>query len=556
MQDETPQDDDRKRGTKREIWAVDSETDPFKRGRIPRPFIWGAYNGSEYREFAEASALVEFLRERDCLVYAHNGGRFDWHYLIEHLSPFTTVMVIAGRLAKFKIGKAEFRDSFNIMPMPLRDGGKKLEIEDFGILEADVRELPANKQIIRDRCRTDCIYLHEMLMTFIAEFGLHLTISSASMNAWHKISKIEKPNTTRQFYTDIYPYYFGGRVEVITPEPIITRPFKKYDINSAYLAAMEHLHPWGESIDEYKTLPEGRSARERSFITLEANSTGAFPHRERDGSLGFPNDGQARIFHVTGWEYLSALETGTLHKHAVSSVLRLPLTIHFREYNAHFYGMKTTAKANADKARYEFAKRFLCSLYGKFGSNPDEYQEYQIVEPRFIEAACEADGYNFCAELGPWALLCRPLIEEKQRYYNVAVAASITGYVRATCWRALRQSRTPLYIDTDCIHVVDAGALDIDETRLGAWKLEAECKFGAYAGKKLYATQVTDEWRRTHPKDKEWSVASKGVRLSHDEIVRIARGEDFEYDPEVPQYSMKRGIQFVKRKIRRTSSAA
>jgi hypothetical protein len=555
VQDATKRADVSGNGTKREIWAADSETDPFKRGRIPRPFIWGAYNGSEYHEFATAAEFVAFIRDRDCIVYAHNGGRFDWHYLIDQLAPFSTVMVIAGRLAKFKIGKAEFRDSYNIMPMPLRDGGKKLEIEDFSILEADVRDLPANKQVIRDRCRTDCIYLHEMLMKFIAEFGLHLTISSASMNAWHKISGIEKPNTTAQFYSDIAPYYFGGRVECFEPG-IVERPFKIYDINSAYLAAMEHLHPWGESIDEYKTLPDGRSARERAFITLEADATGAFPFRERDGSLGFPADRQARIFHVTGWEYLSALETGTLGKHAVQSVLRLPATIHFREYNAHFYGMKTTAKANGDKAYYEFAKRFLCSLYGKFGSNPDEYQEYQVVEPRFIEAACEADGYNFCAEFGPWALLSRPLLEDRQRYYNVAVAASITGYVRATCWRALRQSVQPLYIDTDCIHVVDPGALDIDETRLGAWKLEAECNFGAYAGKKLYACKVTDEWRDAHPRDKAWKIASKGVRLTHEEICAIARGEDFEYDPEVPQYSMKRGIQFVKRKIKRTTRAA
>jgi hypothetical protein len=197
VQDATKRADVSGNGTKREIWAADSETDPFKRGRIPRPFIWGAYNGSEYHEFATAAEFVAFIRDRDCIVYAHNGGRFDWHYLIDQLAPFSTVMVIAGRLAKFKIGKAEFRDSYNIMPMPLRDGGKKLEIEDFSILEADVRDLPANKQVIRDRCRTDCIYLHEMLMKFIAEFGLHLTISSASMNAWHKISGIEKTEHDR-----------------------------------------------------------------------------------------------------------------------------------------------------------------------------------------------------------------------------------------------------------------------------------------------------------------------------------------------------------------------
>jgi len=339
----------------------------------------------------------------------------------------------------------------------------------------------------------------------------------------------------------------------------VTKPFKIVDINSAYLFAMESNHPWGESIDEYKTLPTGRSATERAFITLEADASGAFPYRERDGSLGFPNDGQARVFHVTGWEYLAALETGALRKHAISSVLRLPATINFREYNAHFYGMKTSAKERGDAARYEFAKRFLCSLYGKFGSNPDEYQEYTIVEPRFIEAACEADGYDFCAELGPWALLCRPLLEQRQRYYNVAVAASITGFVRAHDWRAMRTVGGIIYIDTYCLHCYDTGALNLHETKLGAWKVEAECKYGAYGGKKLYACEVTDEWAVSHPKDKTWKIASKGVRLTAEEICAIARGDDpdgFLYDPEVPQYSMKKGIQFVKRRVKRTTRAA
>src|ERR1700749_3811661 len=93
-----------RRRTKREIWAVDCETDPFKQGRIPKPFIWGAYNGCEYHEFGTAKQLVDFFYERNCIVYAHNGGRFDWHYLREFMEPWTDVLVIAGRMAKFTIG--------------------------------------------------------------------------------------------------------------------------------------------------------------------------------------------------------------------------------------------------------------------------------------------------------------------------------------------------------------------------------------------------------------------------------------------------------------------
>jgi hypothetical protein len=542
----------------REFWAVDCETDPFKAGRIPRPFIWGAYNGSEYHEFATVSELLEFLTARDCVAYAHNGGKFDWHYVLEFVPPFTTCMIIGGRLAKFKIDACEFRDSFNIMPMPLRAGGQKFEIEDFAIFELEARDLPSNRALIKERVRTDCVYLWHLLDTFFIEFGQHLTIGTASMNAWAKIADVRKPETTQEFYARVAPYYFGGRVESFT-SGCISEPFVIVDQNSAYPYAMTFKHPYGVVPNETRTLPAHRGAIERSFITLACVSLGAFPFRDDAGSLRFPDDGQIRQFHVTGWEYLAALDCGLLRDERIETVLSLPETIEFNSYLDHFYKMKTAAKASGDKPRYEFAKRFLNSLYGKFGSNPENYSEYKLVPPRFIEAACEAEGYQVCAELGPHALLSRPLIEEKMRYYNVATAASVTGFVRAYDMRSMhtiRQSGERVhYIDTDALFVTGTGDLELDDDKLGAWKVEARCVpceaagvmqgvSGAFAGKKMYAA---------HADDGHWKSASKGVRLTPEEIVRVARGEEIEHIPEVPQFSMKGGIRFINRAVRRTS---
>lgn len=489
-----------------------------------------------------------FLSARDCVAYAHNGGRFDWHYCLSHIPAFTPVMVIAGRLAKFQIGLAEFRDSYNIMPMPLRAGGKKFEIEDFGIFEQGQRDLPGNREIIRERLRTDCVYLWQMLETFFMEFGFHLTISSASMACWSRIADCKKPTTSAEFYARFAPYYFGGRVETFTKGEVFEQ-FKIVDINGAYQYAMEFLHPYGDIPHESQSLPNSRASIKRSFITLEAESHGAFPFRHDDGSLIFPADGATRQFHVTGWEFLGALETGCLAGgYEILSVLQLPASIEFRAYLDHFGKMKTEAKQNGDQTRYEFAKRFLCSLYGKFGSNPDNYSEYQLCPPRYIEAACEAEGYSFCAELGPHALLSRPLPEVKKRFFNVGTAASITGFVRAHGWRAIHtirgQGAKVHYIDTDCLHATETGGLELDDFRRGAWKLEAECTYGAYAGKKLYACKTVEG---------KWKSASKGVKLKAEEIVRVAQGEVVTFNPDVPQYSMKRGINFVPRKVRRTA---
>lgn len=534
-----------KKRTSKLIIAADCETDPAKFGRVPIPFIWYTYDGSEAHKFDGPNCtrdFVEYVSQFDCIVYAHNGGKFDWHYIIDQMEPFSQIMVISGRLAKFKIGKAEFRDSFNIMPMPLAAGGKKLEI-DLSILERENRDIPANRRIIEDRCRTDCVYLFAMLDTFFTEFGSHLTISGASMDAWHRLSGIEKPRTDAEFYGIFEPYYFGGRVECFEPG-IIERPFVIIDKNGAYQHAMLSDHPWGTIPHESLSLPNSRGGIERAFISLRCNSHGAFPFVDPTGhSLTFPADGVERDFNVTGWEFLAALETGTLHDYTISKVLTLPEKINFVPYMDHFYRMKLDARAANDDARYEFAKRFLCSFYGKFGSNPDNYSEYQIVEPRYIDAACGSDGYEFVCELGKWGLLSRPLLEERQHFYNVGTAASITGYVRADMWRGLRSVRSPMYCDTDAIHAADTGQLPIHQTEIGGWKLEATCDFGAYAGRKLYACRTVDG---------KWKKACKGVKLSADQVVRIASGEEITFEPEFPQYSIKNGIRFQRRKIRRT----
>ena len=127
----------------REIWVADSETDPFKEGRIPKPFIWGAYNGTDYHQFYSTDEFVEFISGIECIVYAHNGGKFDWHFIIDKLDAFSNLMVISGRLAKFQIGLAEFRDSYNILPMPL-SAWEKDEF-DYTLLEEEVRNIPENK---------------------------------------------------------------------------------------------------------------------------------------------------------------------------------------------------------------------------------------------------------------------------------------------------------------------------------------------------------------------------------------------------------------------------
>ena len=546
----------------REIWAADSETDPFRAGRLKiAPFIWGAFNGTQYWEFRTTREFVDFIKERECIVYAHNGGKFDWFFLLDELMPWQPLMVINGRLAKFTIGKAEFRDSFNIMPMSLATV-QKTEI-DYDKFEADVRE--QHMPEIREYLRDDCVYLHGMLTAFIAEFGLHLTQAGASVKAWERIADVKAPNTSKEFYDELAPYYYGGRVQCFYSGEYKDR-FKIVDINSAYPFAMMSEHPSGDTITSLTRLPATDAEISRTFITLIAASYGALPCRAGDKSLSFPADGLPRTFHITGWEYLAARDTGALADVQILGVKTLNETIEFSAYLDHFYAMKTDSKRAgfadgkwhdmAQKARYEFSKRFLNSLYGKMGANPEHYEEFTVVKPHHIDAAEQEDGFGFVCELGNLALVSKPLPEDRHRYYNVAIAASVTGFVRAYLWRAIVECRstggTVLYCDTDCLWATETGGLRLHPEDLGAWDVEAECDYGAIAGKKLYAAQTL---KTGADGERVWKIASKGVRLEREQIVRVAQGEKIRYEPENPTFSLKRGISFTPRTIRRSATA-
>ena len=171
--------------------TIDCETDPFKAGRIPQPFIWGCYDGrdNDYREFATAGELVAYLRELDVIVYAHNGGRFDFHFLREHIDSDRQIMLIGGRIAKFYIGAAEFRDSMNILVNPLRAFAKD-EI-DYAKLEARVRR--HHMPEIRRYLRSDCVNLWDTIKKYFDTYGRSLTQAGADrkstrLNSSHGMS--------------------------------------------------------------------------------------------------------------------------------------------------------------------------------------------------------------------------------------------------------------------------------------------------------------------------------------------------------------------------------
>jgi hypothetical protein len=99
-----------------------------------------------------------------------------------------------------------------------------------------------------------------------------------------------------------------------------------------------------------------------------------------------------------------------------------------------------------------------------------------------------------------------------------------------------------LYCDTDSIICEDGADLDTGN-QLGQWKLEGEFTRAAIAGRKLYALTNAQGEKKT---------ASKGARLSVDEIEAVAKGKTVNYKKDSPSYSLRFGRRYIERKITKT----
>lgn len=564
----------------RRIGVIDCETDPFEPGVFVVPFLWGALlDTGEYFEFEEIPALIEWMAAQDDLIlYAHNGGKFDYHFLREYIESDEVISVVAGRLARAKIGRVELRDSLNLFGQTRLADFSKKEI-DYRKMRKSERRKPEVWAEIREYLKYDCESLMRLVMGFIEKFGLQFTQAGAAMRYWQRHhaprtsdGKGEIPRSSQGFYDRFSQYYYGGRVQCFA-HGHAQEKFSVVDINSAYPYAMTFPHPYSTSYLHTTRLPKLEESWPQMLVTLDAIAKGCFPLRANDGSLWFPEDEkQVRTYHVTGWELVAALETNSVTIIKIRDVFTFGTPVAFGDYVRYFFELRKDAKARGDKAQDIFAKIFLNALYGKFAANPRKYQEFILSEigsehyKRWI-----ASGYvDENVIWGGRQMLVRPLPEAKHRYFNVATGGSITGFVRAHLWKALNKVSRPLYCDTDSISAGDVSQIDTGDA-LGQWKIEVECDEYAIGGKKLYAFHKegasrelyvrrqmpldTPEYERVDwdKKRKSWKVACKGSDLSPGEIIDVATGSTVTHFSQVPNYSVhKANFSFINREVRST----
>ena len=537
----------RKKKQPKKLAVFDIETDPFLYGREPRPFCLGFFDGELYREWWGPDCVARFIEflaecEQPYIIYAHNGGKFDFFYLLRDGVIENPIKIINGRIVKAKIGIHELRDSYAIIPVPLAAYQK--DSIDYQLFEADKRE--ANKNEILHYLAKDCEYLFELVARFVDRFGYQLTIGGTAIKQLQEFHPF--PIGGRAHDDRFRPFYFGGRVSTFEMGEL-KGAFKVFDVNSMYPAVMRNaLHPLGQSYAVYndaKYLTAGGFLRDGKmnrpyFLHFTGANRGALPTRTKDGLTFGLEYGE---FFACHHEVKTALKYGLIRIDKVHSIIAAEQSTTFAGYVDNFIQEKIDGKREKNKVKELFAKLLLNSAYGKFAQNSDNYFDYFLTE-------CGGAGIeweNYTEETAPELFADYGLFEiwrtpsTREAFFDVAVAASVTSAARAVLLEAMQNATRPVYCDTDSIICEALDGVEIDPVKLGAWDLEAEGDSLAVAGKKMYAL---------FQDGREVKRASKGVRVSGDAIREMCRGLTVTHENDAPTFKLNGQIKFVKRRVR------
>lgn len=528
------------------IAVLDLETDPFEYGVSVKPFLSGFYDGERTISHWGNDCIERLVKsleseERQWTIYAHNGGRFDFFFFLNHLSR-GDMRIINGRIVEARMGNHIVRDSFAIMPFPLADYAK--DTIDYNLMRAENRTA-AKGEILR-YFQKDLTSLYELVVAFHKEFGDKLTIGSASMKELRKRSafKCGTGEYDAKFRKD---FYFGGRNQVFKGG-IHHGDIRVYDVNSMYpFVMLSSMHPIGTANNVSKWVEKNSV-----FVVAEGHNFGAFPQRQPDNSLDFSIP--YGRFCCTIHEWNVALDTGTFKPTKIIKSYTWDEQATFEEFVSHFYDARRHAKETGDKIKTIFYKFVLNSAYGKFAQDPDNYFDWFITpygEQPNEWHECGASCVEPCSKVWhpayvfelSYIIWKRPIT--MKMWYNIATGASITGAARAVLLKGICDTREPLYCDTDSIICRDDSRVAVHASRLGAWDLEASGSMVAIAGKKLYT--VLD------PAGQCIKKAHKGVRLTSDEIVKIATGETVIAENPVPHFAWDGKTTFTRRTIKRTA---
>ena len=546
------------------IAVTDVESDPFDGDSEILPFaaeIWDGENSVViwdecYESFIDKyfAALCALPATHKWIVYAHNGGKFDYMFLVHKLRgkvSFKGRGIMSAKIAEH----VELRDSFHIIPDKLKSY-KKDDIDYKKFTRAKRNKYRAE---ILAYLHTDCVYLYDLVTHFVEKHGPKLSIGQAAWSILRRNYGIESLGESSDAY--LREYYFGGRVECPQGPGHFQGDYELRDVNSMYPDRMAFCeHPIGADYSVRSARgPCSISPNSRTvFLDVQCVNFGALIGRDEEGRLSANTS--SGIFKTTIWEFEAALELNLIKNPRIVKCIDFFKRSNFSGYILPRYAERQSLKdridlgGNTDELEKDslVLKLEMNNGYGKGAQNPRNFKEHYYTDCKGrppgervgINAYQDADGGIWRLELeseGEFLVWSKP--NTTLRFNNVAMSASITGAARAKLLRKMATVSDLIYCDTDsvlCRRIGDAGT-----NNLGDWKSEKLITDALIGGRKLYAYRGPFKGGEV--------IRSKGGRdITWNEMNSIVKGNAIQKRNIAPHFA-KNGFQsYVDRTFRLT----
>lgn len=481
--------------------------------------------------FKYGNSIDEFInfckdKKENYVLYFHN-LKFDGEYIFNYLlnngyeciktkkerkdNTFTTLISDTGQFYSIEIffetqnkkhiNKVTIYDSLKILNFSVQQIAKDFNLP-IRKLELDYK---TNREVGHILTEHEVDYIHNdveiMARALEIMFNQNLTkmtIGSDALDNYKKMNKNFKkyfPILPYEIDKDIRRSYKGGFTylnekykEKETADGIVL------DVNSLYPSVMKYEKlPFGsplffEGKYEYdllyplyvQTLSCTFNIKENKIPTIQIKNNLAFVPNE------YIKSSDDDIVTLT----LTNIDLDLFFEHYDVNVIEYHGGWKFRSikglfsaYIDYWSSQKIQAKKDKNDALYRISKLMLNSLYGKFGLNPDVRGKFPYLNE---------DGI---VKYGMYP-------KEVRESIYIPVASFITSYARRktiTTSQSIKDYTTNkygidyyIYSDTDSIHLLNidenelSSFVDIDDYKLGAWKLESKFKRGKYLRQKCY----------------------------------------------------------------------
>lgn len=536
---------------------------------------WREQGAICYSHFTDWGSWWDWLIKRAAedrkfrVVYAHNGGGWDWVSLIAWLldkgkqrRESIDIAAVGSKIVtcNVKVWKGFnltlcdslqlLRSSLDKLSQKFLAGRRKVDLggrlpsqvfeEDPALFERYEREDVEILLLILEKA------LH-LLRDKVAKIDtLGFTIGSTAMKVFRTIGITEpilipwEPRLKEL----LRAAYTGGRVECFRPG--VYPSVNVYDINSLYPYAMltteVPISDRGFWVDSgYEICPGDCGA---FYVRFEQSRKDIPPVLCKGGEGVYSGEGhyfaneliflkeidpKATIYVIEGYAFFDKAKV-------------------FGPFVERLYNLRLSDPGGPVS---ELCKFLLNSLYGKFGQHPEREKVLSVNDFDELWALANCDDEDG----GPRPLneaagirldsfgdrqkqnvdhLAAPVYAVKHhadcRFEHVGIAGAITSAARVALYRGMLAAgcERVIYVDTDSVHCMGSFPPNLVGPEIGRFKLEQSGE-GAYAGKKLYALR----WPKKNASDPGEKVRAKGVsvggrngcRLTYSDMRRIARGK-------------------------------